>query len=1135
MKKLLVLLFLFVPLVVLAQTNIPAGPVSGTWNLAGSPYMVNGEIQIQAGNQLVIDPGVSVIFTGHYKFIINGRLLAIGGVGPGYITFTAQNAAAGWHGLRFIDTYVNGQDSSKVVYCVFHYGRATGTGSNYQGGAIYADNSSDLLIDNSILEYNSATTGGAIYLEDSDIVISNSIIQDNAASGAGGGVYLNNSDVYMSRVEILNNTAYYDGGGINCFNSDPVLDFVLLAYNQTQWNGGGISAYNYSDLDITNATISNNTAFQDGSGIACLYNSSVDLMNSILWDNATYELYASSTGIITIDYSDIQNGQQGIQTSTGAVINWLTGNIALDPEFVNPVLLDFSLDSASPCIDAGNPDPVYNDPDGSRNDMGSYYFHQSGIKGTVTFTQGSTGNVQEVIITITGTVNTTTYPNINGIYFVTLDPGIYTVTAAYEGYTANPLNYSNLVLGAGQLITGINFEMTPPIPGSVIGTVDVIGTGEIGDVIISAGNVTTSPYLVISNPDYWEYELELSSGFWDVTASLEGYQDSTYTSVPVQPNMITSGIDFILSPISYIGYIEGTITLRGGTGNVENVIISAGIVSTNPNASGFYHLEVVNGIYDVSASLDGYATYTAQNVSVIPNFTTAGIDMTLLPWSIIPGTQYTMTVFITASLDGKFVTGINSNQLGAFGPGGEADCRGVATWEPGNHILWDTDYHYWNLEGYWYLTITSNNNSGEIIDFKLFETVTDNIYDCYESIIFIDCIMTSMDQTYPSPVNIMEFNLIQDWNWISFNLHPATSSTATLFNALTPNDINQIKNQTQSYTYFPGSGIWVGDLTNIWDGDGFLVDMINPFDPFQFSGERINPIINPIGLNANYNWIGYYPTTIMTVENALISIVENTQLIKNQSHSATYTGANWIGDLTVMKPGESYKIDMLAAAVLTYPGTAAYGASREDNRIIPSGWDLMTGTKENMIFMADVILNEIEINDPSFYAVGVFDESGQCRSVGKCEADFWYFTIIGNEAGENLHFRISDLRSPKVYSGDFDFSFAADEIRGWYNDPIEIKFTNETPSTPAILSLNQNHPNPFNPSTSIMYSLPVDGEVELSIYNLKGQLVTTLVKSEQTAGDYSIEWNAENHSSGVYFYKLSVGDQSLVKKCIMLK
>jgi Secretion system C-terminal sorting domain/Right handed beta helix region len=1131
MKKLFLLFLLFVPLLVFAQTNIPAGDVNGTWTLAGSPYNIDGEIQLQAADQLIIEPGVIVSFTGYYKFIINGKLLAEG-TGTNSITFTSS--AANWHGLRFIDTNANGQDSSKVVYCEFEDGFASGNGSDHQGGAMFVYNSSNLLIDNCYFSDNMATTGGALYFENSDAVIQNTEIFENIATGAGGGIYLNGSDVEINVSKIHFNEAFYDGGGINCFNSEPALDHVEITNNFTEWNGGGISAYNYSNLDLTNVTISENTAYQAGSGIACLYISSVDLMNCILWNNDTYEMHVSSSGTVNVEYTDVQNGEQGIQTNAGATVSWLTGNLSLDPEFLNPIFDDFTLQSISPCIDAGNPDPSFNDPDGSLNDMGAYYFHQAGIKGTVTFTEGSTGNVEEVIIEITGAVNVTTYPNLNGVYFVNLDPGIYTVTASYEGYTANPLYYTDIEVTIGELVTDIDFEMTPPIPGSVMGTVAVIGTGDVESVEISAGDAVTYPYWV-SDPGYYEYELVLPSGFWDVTASLEGYQDSTYTNIAVQPSAITPNINFILSPATYLGFIEGTVTVRGGPGQIEDVVVSADTSSTRPDAAGFYHLEVENGTYNVSASLNGYATYTAQNVSVVGGNTMAGIDMTLLPWSIIPGTQYTMTVFVTASLDGKFVTGINNNQLAAFGPGGDSDCRGVATWEEGSHILWDTEYHYWDLPGYWYITITSNNNSGEVIDFKMYETLTDSIYECYESLVFVDDVMASMDQTYPSTVNVMEFDLNVDWNWVSFNLDPITSSTATLFDLLTPNDINQIKNQTQSYTYFPSLGTWVGDLTNISNGDGFLIDMLNPVDPFQFNGELINPTVNPFNLSANYNWIGYYPNSEMPVAEALESIEAQTQLIKNQTQSATYTGAEWVGDLQEMKPGESYKINMIEAAVLTYPGTAGYGASREDTKVIPAGWDLLSGTKGNMISIADIVVNGIEINNAESYTVGVFDENGQCRSVGKCETDFWYFTIVGNEDGEELHFRLIDLNSRDQFASDVRYHYIEDDFLGGFTKPIIIEFDTFVPIAPAFLSLKQNHPNPFNPSTAISYSLPEDGKVELSIYNMKGQLVTTLVNTEQTAGNYSIEWNAENHSSGVYFYKLNFGKETLVKKCIMLK
>lgn len=80
--------------------------------------------------------------------------------------------------------------------------------------------------------------------------------------------------------------------------------------------------------------------------------------------------------------------------------------------------------------------------------------------------------------------------------------------------------------------------------------------------------------------------------------------------------------------------------------------------------------------------------------------------------------------------------------------------------------------------------------------------------------------------------------------------------------------------------------------------------------------------------------------------------------------------------------------------------------------------------------------------------------------------------------------------------------------------------------------LYQNRPNPFNVTTTFAYTLGEDGNVELIIEDSYGRLITTLVNQKQIAGDYSIDWNAENISSGIYFYSLKVNGIILVKKAI---
>ncbi len=95
---------------------------------------------------------------------------------------------------------------------------------------------------------------------------------------------------------------------------------------------------------------------------------------------------------------------------------------------------------------------------------------------------------------------------------------------------------------------------------------------------------------------------------------------------------------------------------------------------------------------------------------------------------------------------------------------------------------------------------------------------------------------------------------------------------------------------------------------------------------------------------------------------------------------------------------------------------------------------------------------------------------------------------------------------------------------------------NPSAGIPHRYSLSQNYPDPFNPSTVISYSLPVRSYVTLKVYNLLGKEVATLVKGDEQAGKYRINFNANQLSSGVYFYSLITGSgRHFVKKMILLK
>jgi len=88
---------------------------------------------------------------------------------------------------------------------------------------------------------------------------------------------------------------------------------------------------------------------------------------------------------------------------------------------------------------------------------------------------------------------------------------------------------------------------------------------------------------------------------------------------------------------------------------------------------------------------------------------------------------------------------------------------------------------------------------------------------------------------------------------------------------------------------------------------------------------------------------------------------------------------------------------------------------------------------------------------------------------------------------------------------------------------------------PEKFVLNQNYPNPFNPSTTISYSIATHTHIRLKLFNPLGQLITTLVDQDKHPGTYTTTWDASNRPSGLYFYRISVGEFVRTKKAILLR
>jgi predicted outer membrane repeat protein len=304
---------LFLAHIASAQTVIEPGLVNGTWSVSGSPYLVEGDITVQFGTTLAIEPGVVVEFQGYYRFNVAGRLLAVG-TETDTITFTVHDTTGfsdfeadlgGWHGIRFTPAY-GSYDSSKIMYCKLEYGKALG--QNWPD-----------------------EDGGAICIESYDcLIIANCLVKSNTAGGQGGGAGGGISVIRCSP-KIMRNTISFNwassGGGINCYESNALIDDNTITFNSAE-SGGGIFCNQQPGPDIIHTSIAFNQA-QFGGGIYC-YESSPRLADNQIVNNSA----EGGAGMTCNENSDptITNTTIGYNSalSGGGIVCWNDCSPVLD-------------------------------------------------------------------------------------------------------------------------------------------------------------------------------------------------------------------------------------------------------------------------------------------------------------------------------------------------------------------------------------------------------------------------------------------------------------------------------------------------------------------------------------------------------------------------------------------------------------------------------------------------------------------------------------------------------------------------------------------------------------------------------------------------------------------------------------
>jgi hypothetical protein len=276
----------------------------------------------------------------------------------------------------------------------------------------------------------------------------------------------------------------------------------------------------------------------------------------------------------------------------------------------------------------------------------------------------------------------------------------------------------------------------------------------------------------------------------------------------------------------------------------------------------------------------------------------------------------------------------------------------------------------------------------------------------------------------------------------------------------------------------------------------------------------------PPGLRAS-NWYGYGVTGYIPV----------TQLIPGQGYWVRSNGA---GQFVLANPPLSRSAKVQASAL--NPSDVLNTLTITDNG----------GRSQTLFFGTDAskLIQPSMYDMPPLPPVGAFDArcetsdgGSMVQTHGEGSAEF-PVTIQSDEYPLTVSWKVNGTASYELTAG----SGSVQTMRGEgtmkiSNSDVHRLFLKLTGNgqIPKEYALSQNYPNPFNPLTAIKYDLPKDSRVNLKVFNILGQEVTTLVNEEQKAGYRSVQWNASNVASGVYFYRIQAGDFIASKKLLLLR
>lgn len=689
--------------------------------------------------------------------------------------------------------------------------------------------------------------------------------------------------------------------------------------------------------------------------------------------------------------------------------------------------------------------------------------------------------------------------------------GCFTYDLSGFSFGASPTNlaFGNVILGSGKL--------------------DSITVTNTGTTTLNISSVTSGSTKFVVAP---------SSGSINPSASKKFYVTYTATSIVTDTAVLTFNHDGVTSPdiipargdgiaavFSVVPANLDIATTLIGLTRTDSVIVSNSGGATLNISSVTSTNSQITALPSTAAILpSGSQTFYLQYHPTAPGPATGEIvfqhDGLTTPDTVLISTAggvATVQLFKLDDLDGNLSTtgdrlpkkwhfAIYQDSISASSLSGRGDSTIVTIFVPsaGTYIVHEADsgLSWGRMNG---------NRSG---------------YDTLSILTGTTRIDTFINRRYSTAISVLD-----RWNMVSLPVIVSDSNAYALF----PDATSLAYRYTSSYQV----------SLNFWKGVGYWLKFTAPHS-YIYSGQPLESLT--IDVRAGWNLIGALAATVLTTSVLQMpsGIVTSKYFRYQQGYSITDT----------LFPGKAYWVKtsqsgqlMLTSGGIVQPLTAEKSDFGFSTRLHELAITDGQGVRQSL-YVGDArtvrdVFHAFEL--PPGAPQGVTDvRFASNRMIEACDEKIdHHFLISISSSAYPIAF---EWKSAETHSGRFSLSWMGSSgrvqmplrdrakilIQDSSASDFSLNFDSDVP-LPNHFYLGQNYPNPFNPMTDIRYQIAERSHVTLEIYNVLGQEVARLVDEMQDAGFKSVGWDGAKFSSGLYFYKLTAGDFTGVRKMILLK